>query len=62
MLNSANQNQSGIPQQILDEKAEELRKRKETQDAINVSSARLRSTNATLPASFLSVAFFKVIP
>lgn len=36
LLNSANQNQSGIPQQILDEKAEELRKKKEMQDAINV--------------------------
>ena len=28
---------SGIPQMILDEKAEELRKKKEMQDAINVS-------------------------
>ena len=36
LLNSANQNQSGIPQQILDEKAEELRKKKAVQDAINV--------------------------
>lgn len=33
---SAAGNPSGIPQQILDEKAEELRKKKEIQDAINV--------------------------
>jgi hypothetical protein len=37
LLHSASSNASGIPQQILDEKAEEMRKKKEMQDAINVS-------------------------
>ena len=36
LLHSASGNASGIPQMILDEKAEELRKKKEMQDAINV--------------------------
>ena len=36
-LHSANSSQSYIPQQILDQKAEELRKRKEISDQINVS-------------------------
>ena len=36
LLHSACGNASGIPQMILDEKAEELRKKKEMQDAINV--------------------------
>ena len=37
-LHSANSSQSHIPQQILDQKAEELRKRKEISDQINVSA------------------------
>lgn len=37
MLASAAANDSGIPQAILDAKAEEVRKRKEVQDAITVS-------------------------
>lgn len=36
-MHSANSSQSHIPQQILDHKAEELRKRKEVSDQINVS-------------------------
>lgn len=36
LLHSASGNASGIPQTILDEKAAELRKKKEMQDAINV--------------------------
>lgn len=36
LLASASQNPSGVPQRLLDEKAEELRKKKETQDRINV--------------------------
>ena len=38
LLASASQNPSGVPQRLLDEKAEELRKKKETQDRINVRS------------------------
>lgn len=38
MLASAASNDSGIPQAILDAKAEEVRKRKEVQDAITVSA------------------------
>lgn len=37
MLHSASQNPSGIPQKILDEKAEEIRAKKEKQTEINVS-------------------------
>lgn len=37
-LHSANSSQSYIPQQILDQKAEELKKRKEISDQINVSA------------------------
>ena len=40
MLASAAANDSGIPQAILDAKAEEVRKRKEVQDAITVSLNR----------------------
>ena len=36
-LHSANSSQSFIPQQILDQKALELKKRKEISDQINVS-------------------------
>lgn len=36
MLHSASQNPSGIPQKILDEKAEEIRAKKEKQTEINV--------------------------
>ena len=36
-LHSANSSQSYIPQQILDQKALELKKRKEISDQINVS-------------------------
>lgn len=40
LLHSASGNASGIPQTILDEKAAELRKKKEMQDAINVRISR----------------------
>ena len=40
LLHSAANNPSGVPQRLLDEKAEELRKKKETQDRINVSAHR----------------------
>ncbi|GMH43577.1 hypothetical protein BSKO_11499 [Bryopsis sp. KO-2023] len=40
MLASASTTASGIPQQILDEKAEELRKKKEIQDKKNVRTAK----------------------
>ena len=36
LLASASTTESGVPQAILDEKAEELRKRKEAQDQLNV--------------------------
>jgi hypothetical protein len=36
MLASASENTSGIPQSILDEKAEEIRAKKERQNEINV--------------------------
>lgn len=39
MLHSASQNPSGIPQKILDEKAEEIRAKKEKQNEINVRSS-----------------------
>ena len=38
LLASAGQNPSGVPQRLLDEKAEELRRKKEPQDKINVST------------------------
>lgn len=47
MLASAASNDSGIPQAILDAKAEEVRKRKEVQDAITV---RRRQPSPCLPA------------
>lgn len=50
MLASAAGNDSGIPQAILDAKAEEVRKRKEVQDAITVSSEP-----ASPPASLSAV-------
>ena len=37
LLASATETESGIPQKLLDDKAEELRKKKEMQDQINVS-------------------------
>ena len=37
LLASASETESGIPQKLLDDKAEELRKKKEMQDQINVS-------------------------
>ncbi len=43
MLASAASNDSGIPQPILDAKAEEVRKRKEVQDAITVSALGTRT-------------------
>ena len=42
LLASAAENPSGVPQRLLDEKAEELRKKKETQDRINVSRPLLQ--------------------
>ena len=45
-LHSANSSQSYIPQQILDQKALELTKRKEISDQINVSLSSLRRTSA----------------
>lgn len=51
LLHSASNTASGIPQQILDEKAEEMRKKKEMQDAINVST----STCSIIRLSVLSV-------
>jgi hypothetical protein len=41
MLHSASQNPSGIPQKILDEKAEEIRAKKEKQNEINVSTVHV---------------------
>jgi hypothetical protein len=41
MLSSASENPSGIPQSILDEKAEEIRAKKERQNEINVRPAFL---------------------
>ena len=48
MLDSAAGNESGIPQAILDAKAEEVRKRKEVQDAISVRTLEPCTSNATV--------------
>ena len=51
-LHSANSSQSYIPQQILDQKALELKKRKEISDQINVSlSFSVRCTSANVQPS-----------